>query len=150
MKKTVGEGAERGCLLLAEAEGCSCCFLSPVGAKMPQNLPVFLPHVEKPSRQESLEWEKGKNPVLLVWAYVVCHPCLAAWQGGPLGNTTRLFLSRRPPPSRWCGPEEICLAHFSPLWSKRIICWGTLLHLFYFWLTESTDCPYNLSPQTTS
>lgn len=24
--------------------------------------------------QERLKWEKGKTPVLLLWAYVVCHP----------------------------------------------------------------------------
>jgi len=87
--------------------------------------------------QESLEWEKGRIPVLLIWAYVVCHPCLVAQQGAPPGNTLLLFPSRRPPPFRWSGTEEICFAHLSSLWSKGILFWGTLLHLFYFWLTES-------------
>lgn len=147
MKKTVGKGAEPGCLMLSAAEGCSC----PLWEQNCPRVSFYLCLVQRNrAGQESLEWEKGKTPVLLVWVYVVCHPGLVGQQGAPPGVTPLLFPSRRPPPSRWSSTEEIRFSHFSPLWSKGIVFWGTHLHLFYCWLTESTDCPYSLSPHLTS
>lgn len=59
--KTVGSGAECGYLLLLEAEGCSWCFPSPVGAKL---LPFSLPGAEKPcSPRKSGEGEVEKPSV---------------------------------------------------------------------------------------
>lgn len=56
--KTAGNGAERVYLLLLEAEGCSWCFPSAVGAKL---LPFSLPGAEKPcSPRKSGEGEVEK------------------------------------------------------------------------------------------
>lgn len=149
----MGKGAERGYLLLSEAEGCSCCFLFPVGAKLPQSHSLSLPGAEKPCRAG----KSGKTQCF--WSGCMWSAVLA-WQHSKVPRRRSPHWSFQaelppphhwgPPPSRWSSTEEISFAHFSPLWSKGIIFWGTPLHLFYFWLTDSTDCPYNLSPHTTS
>lgn len=51
---------------------------------------------------------RGKPPVLLVWMYVVCHPCLVAQEDALPRIIPLLFPSRRPLLSRWSVTEELC------------------------------------------
>lgn len=128
----MGKGTEHGCLLLSEAEGCSCCFL-PCGSRIAPNSPFIYAWCRE-TMQGSKVWSgrRGKTPVLLVWLYVVCHPCLVAQVDALPGIIPLLFPSRRPvSPLGGVSLRSYTLYDLSPVEQRDHILGDTALPLLF-------------------